>query len=205
MAFATIDVTKGITGTIPVANGGTGLTSGTTGQFLKFTGSTTLASAAAGGITSASQLRLTADITTGSLSSGIITGTWELNDTTGYSSIGSPVTQSSGIFTFPSTGIWQVTFNLALYEDTGGTDTITLQMIGTRDNCSSDNDLVEDYTTVIDPYSNASMEGKIIYDVTNTSNDKMKFGVSGLASGNYIRGDSNKNSTYVTFIRLGDT
>jgi|ETNmetMinimDraft_21_1059911.scaffolds.fasta_scaffold03675_12 hypothetical protein len=44
MAFATIDVTKGITGTIPVANGGTGLASGTTGQFLKFTGTTTLAS-----------------------------------------------------------------------------------------------------------------------------------------------------------------
>ena len=49
MAFATIDVTKGITGTIPVANGGTGLASGTTGQFLKFTGSTTLASAAGSG------------------------------------------------------------------------------------------------------------------------------------------------------------
>ena len=46
MAFATIDVTKGITGTIPVANGGTGLTSGTTGQFLKFTGTTTVASSA---------------------------------------------------------------------------------------------------------------------------------------------------------------
>ena len=46
MAFATIDVTKGITGTIPVANGGTGIASGTTGQFLKFTGSTTIASAA---------------------------------------------------------------------------------------------------------------------------------------------------------------
>tara|TARA_R100001015_G_C4495051_1_gene71397 strand:- start:45 stop:635 length:591 start_codon:yes stop_codon:yes gene_type:complete len=46
MAFATIDVTKGITGTIPVANGGTGLASGTSGQFLKFTGSTTVASSA---------------------------------------------------------------------------------------------------------------------------------------------------------------
>jgi len=46
MAFATIDMTKGITGTIPVANGGTGLASGTTGQFLKFTGSTTVASSA---------------------------------------------------------------------------------------------------------------------------------------------------------------
>ena len=32
--------------TVPVANGGTGLSSGTTDQFLKFTGSTTLASAA---------------------------------------------------------------------------------------------------------------------------------------------------------------
>ena len=49
MAFATIDMTKGITGTIPVANGGTGIASGTTGQFLKFTGSTTLASAADNG------------------------------------------------------------------------------------------------------------------------------------------------------------
>ena len=54
MAFATIDLTKGITGTIatanlptiPVTKGGTGLTSGTTDQFLKFTGSTTVASAA---------------------------------------------------------------------------------------------------------------------------------------------------------------
>ena len=54
MAFATIDVTKGITGSIPTANlptipvtkGGTNLTSGTTDQFLKFTGTTTLASAA---------------------------------------------------------------------------------------------------------------------------------------------------------------
>ena len=74
MAFATIDVTKGITGTLPtgnggtgststtfvnaatnvtgalpVANGGTGLTSGTSGEFLKFTGSTTLATGKSSG------------------------------------------------------------------------------------------------------------------------------------------------------------
>ena len=49
MAFATIDMTKGITGTIPVANGGTGLASGTTGQFLKFTGSTAIGTGEAGG------------------------------------------------------------------------------------------------------------------------------------------------------------
>jgi len=55
MAFATIgnsgltgsiDLTSKVTGSLPVGNGGTGLTSGTADQYLKFTGTTTLASAA---------------------------------------------------------------------------------------------------------------------------------------------------------------
>ena len=41
-----INLASNTTGTLGVANGGTGLTSGTTDQFLKFTGTTTLASAA---------------------------------------------------------------------------------------------------------------------------------------------------------------
>ena len=49
MALSKIDVANMLTGSTPVANGGTGLTSGTSGQFLKFTGSTTLASAADNG------------------------------------------------------------------------------------------------------------------------------------------------------------
>ena len=56
MAFATIgtagiqaqsiDLSTKVTGTLPVPNGGLGIASGTTGQFLKFTGTETLASAA---------------------------------------------------------------------------------------------------------------------------------------------------------------
>jgi hypothetical protein len=54
MALSKIDLDKaGVTGTLPTANldtvgvaqGGTGITSGTTDQFLKFTGTTTIASA----------------------------------------------------------------------------------------------------------------------------------------------------------------
>jgi hypothetical protein len=41
-----INLATNTTGTLAVANGGTGLTSGTTDQFLKFTGTTTIASAA---------------------------------------------------------------------------------------------------------------------------------------------------------------
>jgi len=46
MALSKIDMSKMVTGTLPVASGGTGLTSGTSGQFLKFTGTTTVGSAA---------------------------------------------------------------------------------------------------------------------------------------------------------------
>ena len=76
MAFATIDVTKGITGTIPVANGGTGLTSGTTGQFLKFTGTTTVASSAvdAGKIAQVIQTIFSTDTDFAASSFGDITG-----------------------------------------------------------------------------------------------------------------------------------
>jgi hypothetical protein len=41
-----IDLTSKVTGALPVGNGGTGISSGTSGQYLKFTGSTTVASAA---------------------------------------------------------------------------------------------------------------------------------------------------------------
>ena len=37
-----VSLTADVSGTLPVANGGTGITSGTTNQFLKFTGSTTI-------------------------------------------------------------------------------------------------------------------------------------------------------------------
>ena len=40
------NLASGVTGTLPVGSGGTGLTSGTTDQILKFTGTTTIASAA---------------------------------------------------------------------------------------------------------------------------------------------------------------
>ena len=40
------NLASGVTGTLPVGSGGTGITSGTTDQILKFTGTTTIASAA---------------------------------------------------------------------------------------------------------------------------------------------------------------
>ena len=65
-----VNAASNVTGTLPVPNGGTGLASGTTNQFLKFTGSTTLASAAdnAGKVLQIKNLASTASTATASSS-----------------------------------------------------------------------------------------------------------------------------------------
>ena len=87
MALSKIDVANMLTGATPVANGGTALTSGFTNGFTGM----------------ANQWRITADFTG---AGNPIAANWELADTAGYGSLGSNMTQSSGVFTFPATGMY---------------------------------------------------------------------------------------------------
>ena len=73
MALSKIDIENMVTGEVNVANGGTGLSSGTSGQFLKFTGSTTLASAATSGTVK--------QIITGEHNTEVVSNSQSLTDT----------------------------------------------------------------------------------------------------------------------------
>ena len=44
-----------------------------------------------------------------------------------------------------------------------------------------------------------------IFDVTNTSNDKVQFVISGLPTNAIVNADTNRSQTLANFIRLGDT
>jgi hypothetical protein len=68
------------------------------------------------GITMADQWRLTASING---TNGDITANLERNDSPSYGSIGTGMTESSGIFSFPSTGIYLVTVS-AYFNSTSG-------------------------------------------------------------------------------------
>ena len=59
------------------------------------------------GITESDQWRLTTNITT-IVSQTVLSSGWERSDTYGASYIGTGMTQSSGVFTFPSTGTWLI-------------------------------------------------------------------------------------------------
>ncbi len=201
MAFATIDVTKGITGTIPVANGGTGLASGTSGQFLKFTGSTTLASASAG-IQVADQWRLYEN----SLGDKDPVTVWERIDSTYNGTLGTGMSMSTGVFTFPQTGIWKVEFFSSITRTTND-DEMQFTLKNNSDNALA---LVKGH--IADANSNSVVSFSVLLDITDVSNNnnKVKLVINGAgtsddsASGN-LRGSSSQNETVMTFTRLGDT
>ena len=72
-----------------------------------------------GGITMAQQYRLTTTLQMAT-SGTDITANLEVVDSDGYGGIGSSMSESSGIFTFPSTGIYLIEFNGAIHK--GSTD-----------------------------------------------------------------------------------
>jgi len=212
MALSKIDIANMVTGATPVANGGTGLTSGTSGQFLKFTGSTTLASAAGGGITEADQWRLnTTDENIDDDGEFLTTG-WERNDSNGYAKIGTGMSQSSGEFSFPSTGIYKIEFVAAPYDDRGHPEvnceiSVTLNNSSynrvARSNTYIENDGSTSYNLFTSTYCST------ILDVTDISQVKVKFHVMAVspdqADSTNIQGNTSFNQTTVTFTRLGDT
>ena len=205
MALSKIDMSKMVTGTLPVSSGGTGLTSGTTDQYLKFTGSTTVASAAVQeGLAAASQWRLT---TTFSNSALPITSNWELVDTDGYGSLGSNMTESSGVFTFPSTGIWLITYHGA-YNNSSANDRYVNTVIQT-DTGSGFNKASITYGNIPQSVNGTSTGTNgvcdFIFDVTNVSTHKIRFGNEITNSNTQTYGATDMNQTYITFQKLGDT
>ena len=152
-----------------------------------------------GGITMADQWRLTANAVGGSAD---ITSNWERNDSTGFGQLGTGMTESSGIFTFPSTGIYLVRFYL---NDLGGSSFLNSysRIYVTTDN-SSYTEVARGHGVGAANHSQV-IPAESIIDVTNTSNVKVKFAYYHGDGGGTALGNTSINVTYVTFIRLGDT
>ena len=204
MSKTTIPLTTGVTGTLPVANGGTGISSGTSGQFLKFTGSTTVASAAVdAGISMANQWRLTSDFTGDATP---ITSNLEAIDTYGNGSIGTAMTVSSGVFTFPSTGIYFIQAQGEFYY--GGDSRYNQLIIEVTTDNSNYNEAAKSTGGIAQAESSTTHTNSssfYLFDVTNVSTHKVRFTSSVSNNSVTTYGNTGRNQTCMTFIRLGDT
>jgi hypothetical protein len=161
-----------------------------------------LASITANGITEADQWRVTANFT--NASNGVdedITSNWERADTTDFEKIGTGLTESSGIFSFPSTGKYFINAHSWFYQSqatSGG----HFKLFVTTDN-STYNERAKSIGGG-DSDRPVSLKFNSIIDCTDTSNVKFKFVTNG---GTYITWQCSTNSQNTGFniIRLGDT
>ena len=156
------------------------------------------------GVTQADEWRVSADynVTT---SEATITSNWERNDTN-FSYVGSGMTESSGIFTFPATGIYLIMFGMGFYDSNTQIRYGGIYCKATTDSFSSvTNKLNENLSSLSnDASAYTSVSGHAIFDVTNVSTHKVKFDVVAEVACTG-QGSSGSNRTYATFIRLGDT
>ena len=140
--------------------------------------------------------------------SGAYINTWQRftqANVSAASPLGSGMSHSSGVFTFPSTGKYLVMLNAhyLLVQN----DNVVVQIRVTINN----NDYYT-YATAKDgnSASNTIAAGSsaiAFVDVTNTSNVKVQIFATSIASGSNVNGYNSSDGvqTSVTFVRLGDT
>ena len=135
-----------------------------------------------------------------------ITSNWQRGTSAQFGSIGSAMTESSGVFTFPSTGIYYCSINGGFMRGTG-----YRRYIGWRIQTTTDNSTYTDYVINYDSISgdtnsnvSAAVSATCVFDVTNTSTHKMTFQTDASDSGAGVTGVNGRYAN-VLFMRLGDT
>ena len=164
------------------------------------------AAASGGGITIAQTFRRTSTTATNG-ASDYLTGTWEKSDGTAQGGLGSFDLPSSGIIKFPSTGFYLITFQ-TYFEDSTYSQVCQIKIDCTTDGAASGMSTVSavNFGTQYDTsgYTYQSAFISTILDITDVSNQKVRFGVY---SNNTVSwdGSDTQDRTAATFIRLGDT
>ena len=132
---------------------------------------------------------------------------WGLVNNGSYGRIGSSMSHSSGVFTFPSTGIYLIMLVLQGYSDNstqnliGGIAVTTNNSNYTAITYSQQGiyDMSNSYS------SHANGTNTHIFDVTNTSTHKVRFVYGAGQGAEYCDGSGSYTKTSATFVRLGDT
>ena len=164
------------------------------------TGTMALTSDITSGLSSAQQFRLTANVT----STGDIPSNWAVPNTENQGNLGSLVSESSGIFSFSSTGFYYIRF------DVDHTVTVAANTFGIIEILLTDDNST--YTSAAFAYFGGQSDydqgfGGIstIIDVTNTTNDKVKFKFTDQTGNPRLNGSTTQNKSVVTFLKLGET
>jgi len=149
------------------------------------------------------QFRLTADLI--NPGDAAITSNFERVDNATFSKIGTGMTESSGIFTFPSTGLYRIGVMAHMYIPSGNDGAVGINTQVSSNSGSS-------YEIAAIAWAGSTAGGQwygthfseYFINVTNISTIKVRFTANSM-SNCIIVGQSSRNQTAFSFIRLGES
>ena len=160
-------------------------------------------SALAGGITEADFWRVTTAFT-GSVNP--VASNWERCDESTFAKIGTGMSQSSGVWTFPSTGLWYIVYYSAFSLGSAISRYVYNTIETTPDN-SNWTERAIGWGSVFNGSGGtfSSVISSLYINVDDTANDKVRFGTNTINSSVEFKGSTDANYFSVNFIRLGDS
>jgi len=160
------------------------------------------------GVTEADQWCLSSGFTPASEAETFVNSGWARNITSQFEKIGTGMTESSGTFSFPSTGIYLIKLKLMLSADYADQRMMRGFLFVTTDNSSYDKvvyGMTSAYGGQVSNSAYCTSASDYMFDVTNTSTHKVRIYSSATVSGITVRSDATDMASHVTFIKLGDT
>ena len=137
----------------------------------------------------------------------IISNNWERVDGTAQGTYipNGGMTQSSGVFSFPYTGIYLVRFQ-GYFEENTSTNQAQVEMRASNDGGNSYSSIAFSPCSIsnLGTYTYGNIQMETLIDVTNVSNVKIYWQTYS-ATATALDGSSTQNRTYATFLRIGDT
>jgi hypothetical protein len=127
---------------------------------------------------------------------------WEIADDAMAGKVGTGITESSGIFSFGSTGIYAIQFTGSAFDASTDDVQINLEIKGSSNGGGAYDSLGQGMTN-LHHAAQHTFSISCMADITSTSSSKIKFVVDG--NNGSINGNSGTNFTFVTFVRMGDT
>lgn len=156
-----------------------------------------------GGLSVADMWRLSSDYTFGT-GDNVVDSNWEQIDSSGQNTVGSDMTESSGVFTFPSTGVWLVTAQ-AGFQLNNNARYVGIKISATFNGGGSYTNLTQKYTFIQQTSSSNTYNGAVTstyLNVGNTSNDKVRFVVESEHASTVLKGSTGTNDSEFLFIKL---
>ena len=153
-------------------------------------------------ITMVDVFRLTANQSGGT--NADITSNLERVDDASFSKIGTGMTESSGVFTFPSTGVYQVNMQCAVVGNADANAMVGAQ-VSTNSGGAFDDVALANGGEQGSGDSKITCYAQFFVNVTNASTFQVKFLTTSMAGNSFLEGDTNQNFTCFSFVRLGDS